>query len=65
MRKMRALSCLLLPVAITTAPAFSLPGARDREALCLEEEQDYYEKWLREDVVYIISDDEREVFRRD
>ncbi len=29
-----------------------------------EEETDYYRKWLNEDVVYIITDEEREVFSR-
>lgn len=28
-----------------------------------EEAQDYYEKWLKEDVVYIITDEERAVFQ--
>src|SRR5262245_3644130 len=28
-----------------------------------QERQDYYKKWLREDVLYIITDDERKVFQ--
>jgi len=28
-----------------------------------EEAQDYFEKWLDQDVIYLISDDEREVFK--
>lgn len=32
------------------------------QALRQEEEQDYYQKWLEEDVVYIISPEERSVF---
>ncbi len=32
------------------------------EALKQEEYQDYYKKWLKEDVVYIITDEEEQVF---
>ncbi len=34
------------------------------KALLQEEMEDYYQKWLRQDVVYIISDEEKEVFNR-
>jgi len=35
---------------------------RDRETLMQEEARDYYRKWLDEDVRYIISDAEKEIF---
>ena len=38
--------------------------AKDREDLRKEEQEDYYRKWLTEDVVYIITDEERTVFER-
>jgi GWxTD domain-containing protein len=38
--------------------------AQDASALRQEESQDYYRKWLDEDVVYIITEEEREVFQR-
>jgi len=34
-----------------------------QEALQQEEQQDYYSKWLNEDVVYIITEEERDVFK--
>lgn len=37
---------------------------RDREALQSEEVEDYYEKWLKEDVIYIITDEERAIFNQ-
>lgn len=49
----------LLPastVAGATAQEGSNPPTRDEEA------HDYYKKWLKEDVVYIITDEERKVF---
>lgn len=36
----------------------------ESEELQQEELVDYYKKWLNEDVVYIITDDERQVFER-
>ncbi|MDA2923479.1 GWxTD domain-containing protein [Acidobacteria bacterium AH-259-L09] len=35
---------------------------RGKEVLKSEEEVDYYKKWLEQDVVYIITDEEKEVF---
>jgi len=36
---------------------------RDMDALMREESEDYFRKWLEEDVVYIISAEERSVFQ--
>jgi GWxTD domain-containing protein len=46
--------------------AMLLPAVAQRgsQALQSEEMEDYYEKWLKEDVVYIISDEERAVFQQ-
>jgi GWxTD domain-containing protein len=41
----------------------SLFGQEVNSDLQSEEALDYYEKWLKEDAVYIISSDEREVFQ--
>lgn len=43
------------------SPAQEPPPKSDRQRQ--EESVDYYKKWLEEDVTYIISSDEREVFR--
>lgn len=37
-------------------------AAQDEDALRREEADDYYEKWLNQDVVYIVSEEERAVF---
>ncbi len=57
---MRVVSALIAFSAFTFLGVFSL--AQDREALQREEAESYYSRWLNEDVVYIISDEEREVF---
>jgi GWxTD domain-containing protein len=36
--------------------------AQENEALIQEEQEDYFKKWVDEDVIYIISDEERKVF---
>ena len=36
---------------------------KDEESLRQEEQKDYYRKWLKEDVFYIISEEEKSVFR--
>ncbi len=35
---------------------------REQEAVRQEESEDYYQKWLNEDVIYLISDEEKAVF---
>ncbi len=39
-------------------------SAQDPTQLRQEESEDYYRKWLDEDVVYIITEEERDVFKR-
>lgn len=39
-------------------------GSKDEERMRQEEEADYYEKWLKEDVVYIITEEEKAVFNK-
>ncbi|GAB4234627.1 MAG: hypothetical protein Kow00109_07660 [Acidobacteriota bacterium] len=46
--------------ALSATPAAAAQEAQ-RKAQA-EEEEDYFEKWLKEDVVYIITDEERAVF---
>lgn len=42
---------------------FSMPAvAQADEALLKEEQEDYFKQWLDQDVIYIISDEERNVF---
>ena len=40
------------------------PSKKSDQALLQEEMEDYYKKWLKQDVVYIISDEEKGVFNR-
>lgn len=54
---------LMLIVFWLGVALFSAPQDRGREeALRQEEQQDYYQRWLKEDVVYIITDEEEAVF---
>jgi GWxTD domain-containing protein len=55
-------SVAALLVIIPAAPWVSAQG-QSRDAVRQEEALDYFEKWLREDVVYIISPEERAVFQ--
>jgi len=57
---MRVVSALVAFSVFVILGAFSL--SQDREALQREEAENYYSKWLNEDVSYIISDEERAVF---
>ena len=40
------------------------PSKKSDRAILQEEMEDYYKKWLRQDVIYIISDEEKDVFNR-
>ena len=51
--------CGLLSLCATFG---GVPAFQDSQSVRQEEAQDYYSKWLNEDVVYIIADDERAVF---
>jgi len=51
----------LLAVAFCLAPSTGYAQDADYRQ---EEAQDYYQKWLTEDVVYIITDEERAVFQK-
>ncbi len=57
---------LLLQIALVllsaTFSAYAQPGSEKNESLRQEEQEDYYRKWLNEDVKYIISDDEKSIF---
>ena len=49
------------------SPAEATPQEKSsgqREALIREDREDYFAKWLNEDVVYVISEEERKVFEK-
>ncbi len=58
--------CTLLIVSVTLLAGVLAPEGRaqDADMSRQEEKVDYYKKWLEEDVVYIISDDEKSVFQQ-
>ena len=60
------LSLLLLTIATLSFPGPALAKEkdekRDTSAVQQEETEDYYERWLNQDVTYIISDEEESVF---
>jgi GWxTD domain-containing protein len=61
------MACFLAGGFLDAAAPQSYPNrtARQRsQTLRQEERQDYYQKWLNEDVVYLISDEERGVFEK-
>ena len=53
---------ILLASASTAAVGPSQSDQERREQMLQEEQEDYYRKWLKEDVVYIITREEREIF---
>ncbi len=61
------LSLLLLLTVSLTFPGQALANEkkddRDTSAVQQEEAEDYYERWLNQDVTYIISDEEESVFK--
>ena len=54
---------LLVSVMLTTGPVTLGSGLQVPDTQRREEAENYFDKWLRQDVIYIISDDEREVFK--
>lgn len=65
---MQRVPAILLPAAVAGFLVLSAPlGAQSepssaREQMVQEEARDYFERWLKQDVVYIITPEEREVF---
>ena len=61
------LSLLLLIIASLSSPGQALAKKneknRDTSAVQREEAEDYYQRWLNQDVTYIISDEEESVFK--
>ena len=53
---------VLLSLFLVLLPVQAKEKKRDDRAVLQEEQEDYYKKWLKEDVVYIITDEERGVF---
>ncbi len=61
------LAAFLTPALLTVAmvePAGKKQSKKDKETLLDEESEDYYKKWLKEDVVYIITPEEKSVFEK-
>ncbi len=63
LRNSVAAGLILLASASTDAAGQSQSDEERREKMLREEQEDYYRKWLREDVVYIITQEEREIFQ--
>ena len=53
---------VLLLLFLVLLPVQAKEKKRDDRAVLQEEQQDYYKKWLKEDIVYIITDEELDVF---
>ncbi len=65
--KFRGWALWLLPALCLAAPLPGQDPAGERGAdrrQFTEEQEDYFKKWLKEDVVYIISPQERDVFEK-
>ncbi len=56
-------ACFLLFVLGWTFSLLVGVSQQDSDKVAQEEEEDYYKKWLNEDVVYLLFDDERAVFK--
>jgi len=69
-RSVRLDSCFLpqflisLLFVLAFNPQSASANAQENEALLQEEEEDYFKKWLDQDVLYLISDEERSVFEQ-
>lgn len=53
-----------LGVSLLLLPASTTYGLEVQEDVRREESSDYYQQWLNEDVVYVISPEERDVFEK-
>jgi len=62
MARMDFMVRMMLGLSLTIFFAAIGSAQSDQEALQMEESEDYYKKWLEEDVVYIITDEEKAVF---
>jgi GWxTD domain-containing protein len=54
---------LTLACFASDASGRSEENETDKKKLVQEETEDYYEKWLRQDVIYVITENERAVFK--
>ena len=64
----RLLACLLFASLLPTETQAALQQRKSKQAkpqtASREDVEDYFRKWLNEDVVYIISEEERNVFEK-
>jgi len=61
MKREHLITFILLLNAFCLITGFTV-GQDDKEALLREESENYFDRWLNEDVVYIITDEERSIF---
>ncbi len=57
------LGMVMAATVLATAPRPQAPKAQDPPQLLQEEREDYFQKWLKQDVAYIITTDEKAVFQ--
>lgn len=55
---------MILLLALATAAGQQRPKSQTTRDQKREESNDYFKKWLEEDVLYIITDEEKEVFQK-
>jgi GWxTD domain-containing protein len=61
---LRQRKILFFTIILILIPIVFAQDQENSQALQQEEIEDYYERWLKQDVVYIISPDERAVFEK-
>jgi hypothetical protein len=64
MARMDFIARLIFGLSLTIFFATIGSAQSEEEALLLEESEDYFKKWLDEDVTYIITDEEKDVFQK-
>ncbi|RPJ58589.1 MAG: GWxTD domain-containing protein [Acidobacteria bacterium] len=60
----RTFFCSVAALCLTVGVAAQQPNTSRTDQLRREERQDYFKKWLNEDVVYIITEEEKAVFNK-
>ena len=53
---------LIAPLGFSSFEMFAQQSEKEKEQSAREEARDYHRKWLNEDAVYLITDEERQVF---
>ncbi|HSR50479.1 MAG TPA: GWxTD domain-containing protein [Acidobacteriota bacterium] len=63
-RSICIIACLMTLCALTVSWSLGSAAPAQEQDRRQEESEDYYQKWLREDVTYIITQAERDVFQK-